>query len=70
MPRKNYKAIVKAERPDAMAERQKTNGRRTYWLIRFGRSFMWFSSGETEALAWKAAAEKLAKRAALPPETP
>lgn len=58
-PRRNNRARVQAAHPDARAERHRTYGRETYWLIRFGRAFMPFAEGETEAEAWKNAAAKL-----------
>ena len=57
--RKSGKVIVKERHPDAHAERYKTNGREVYWLIRFGRSFMYFAEGKSESEAWKNAAAKL-----------
>jgi len=57
------KEFVKSKMPNTRAERQ-VNGmikgmQRAYYLIRDGRSAMYFSTGDTESKAWKAAKEKI-----------
>lgn len=66
--RQSAKATVKAKHPDAKAERQKTNGGKVYWLIRFGRSFMPYADGDTESKAWKQAADRLRMKERLAEE--
>lgn len=68
MPRVSAKTQVKKLRPEAEAERHRTNGGRVYWLIRMGREFMWFADGETEAAAWKKALDTLKAAEAAPGE--
>jgi hypothetical protein len=63
MPRVKGKAFVLANRPNARSEKYR-DFLRTYWLIRFGRTFMYYAEGATESLAWKAAAEKLERELA------
>ena len=53
------KEFVKSKMPNAKVEKQKTNGSRDYFLIRDGKSTMYFSSGETESKAWKEAKERI-----------
>lgn len=53
------KDFVKSKVPNARAERHKTNGNRTYWLIRDGKAFMYMAEGETESKAWTNAKEKI-----------
>ena len=58
------KTKVKAIHPDAAAERHRTNGRQTYWLIRRRGQFMYIADGKTESEAWKNALAKLSKQLA------
>ena len=55
------KDYVKNEHPTARIERHKSRNKIPYYLIRLGRSTMWFSEGSTAAKAWKAAKEKIIK---------
>lgn len=53
------KEFVISKMPNARAERQTTNGGVKYWLIRNGRSYMWFADGKTEREAWKNAKQRM-----------
>lgn len=53
------KEFVKSKIPKARAERRKTNGNKTYWLIRDGNAFMYMAEGETESKAWQNAKKKI-----------
>lgn len=46
------KEFIKSKMPNAKSEKQKTNGGRTYFLIRDGKSVMPYASGSTERSAW------------------
>ena len=46
------KEYVKSVHPNARAERHKTNGGKTYWLIRNGNAFCPMGEGATESKAW------------------
>lgn len=54
------KAKFMARFPNATAERHRTNGGRTYWLVRKVRGdYMPFAEGDTQAKAWADAWKKL-----------
>lgn len=53
------KEFVKSKMPNVKVEKQKTNGGKSYFIIRDGKSRMYFSSGETESKAWKEAKERI-----------
>lgn len=53
------KEFVKSKMPNAKAERYKTNGNETYWLIRDGKNYMYFCEGNTESNAWVNAKKKI-----------
>jgi len=46
------KEYVKSKKPTARAERQTTNGRESYWLIRELGQYMYIASGKTQSNAW------------------
>jgi len=46
------KEFVKDKMPMARAERHKRRFDNPYWLIRDGRSSMWFAQGNSESNAW------------------
>lgn len=55
-----HEQAVRAVYPLASIERQRTNGGKTYYLVRKTRSAdMYAGSGSTKAAAWKAAAETI-----------
>lgn len=53
------KEFVKSLMPKARAERHKTNGGKTYWLIREGSKTMYFAEGDTQAKAWLNARKRI-----------
>lgn len=53
------KEFVISKMPKARSEKQKTNGKEVYYLIREIGNTGYFSHGETESKAWKNAKEKI-----------
>jgi hypothetical protein len=53
------KEFVKSKYPNARSERQVTGYNKSYYLIRLGREYIYFSSGDTESKAWVAAKKKI-----------
>lgn len=46
------KEFVRAQYRNARAEKQRTNAKEVYWLIRDGINTMYIASGKTESNAW------------------
>lgn len=53
------KEFVKSKLNNPKAERHKTNGNQTYWLIRENAAYNYYAEGETESKAWANAKNKL-----------
>ena len=57
---RNAQRLVLSRRPEMLDESHKDHDGRRYWLIREGRTQMWFASGDTRAKAWVDAARRIA----------